>query len=69
MWIVRKGLKAGERVVAQGQQSLRPGALVQPEPFKGSDDLKVIVKQPAISPQPFVGGNSKKICRLGISVC
>jgi RND family efflux transporter MFP subunit len=33
MWIIRDGLKAGERVVAQGQQALRPGTTVQPKPF------------------------------------
>lgn len=34
MWTVAKGLKAGEQVVAEGQQLLRPGALVRPEPFR-----------------------------------
>jgi RND family efflux transporter MFP subunit len=33
MWIIRDGLKPGERVVAQGQQALRPGTTVQPKPF------------------------------------
>jgi membrane fusion protein, multidrug efflux system len=33
MWIVRHGLHAGERVVAEGQQMLRPGTLVEPRPF------------------------------------
>jgi RND family efflux transporter MFP subunit len=33
MWIIKEGLKPGERVVAEGQQSLRPGMLVQPKPF------------------------------------
>jgi membrane fusion protein, multidrug efflux system len=33
MWIIQEGLKPGERVVAEGQQSLRPGMLVQPKPF------------------------------------
>jgi multidrug efflux pump subunit AcrA (membrane-fusion protein) len=33
MWIIRDGLKAGERVVAQGQQALRPGTIVQTKPF------------------------------------
>jgi RND family efflux transporter MFP subunit len=32
-WIVLDGLKPGERVVVEGQQSLRPGTLVQPHPF------------------------------------
>jgi membrane fusion protein (multidrug efflux system) len=33
MWIIRDGLKVGERVVAQGQQALRPGTIVQTKPF------------------------------------
>jgi membrane fusion protein (multidrug efflux system) len=32
-WIIRDGLKPGERVVAQGQQTLRPGTTVQSKPF------------------------------------
>ncbi len=33
MWIIEDGLKAGERVVAEGQQALRPGMIVRPKPF------------------------------------
>src|SRR5580700_206408 len=33
MWIIQDGLRTGERVVAQGQQTLRPGTIVQPKPF------------------------------------
>jgi len=33
MWIIQEGLKPGERVVAEGQQALRPGMTVQPKPF------------------------------------
>jgi membrane fusion protein (multidrug efflux system) len=33
MWIIEEGLKPGERVVAQGQQTLRAGTTVQPKPF------------------------------------
>src|SRR5580700_8970873 len=32
-WIIQDGLRTGERVVAQGQQTLRPGTIVQPKPF------------------------------------
>ncbi len=32
MWIVQDGLKPGERVVVEGQQTLRPGMIVQPKP-------------------------------------
>jgi membrane fusion protein (multidrug efflux system) len=33
MWIIQDGLKPGERVIAQGQQTLRAGTTVQPKPF------------------------------------
>jgi RND family efflux transporter MFP subunit len=33
MWIVAEGLKAGERVVAEGSQKARPGMQVTPKPF------------------------------------
>jgi membrane fusion protein, multidrug efflux system len=35
MWVIQDGLKAGERVVVEGQQNLRPGMPVQTKPFKG----------------------------------
>lgn len=38
MWIIQDGLKPGERVVVEGQQNLRPGMTVQPNPFKASDE-------------------------------
>jgi hypothetical protein len=34
MWIIQDGLKPGERVVAQGQQALRPGTIVQAKPVQ-----------------------------------
>lgn len=34
--IVREGLKAGDRVVVEGFQKLRPGAPVKPEPWAGA---------------------------------
>ena len=36
MWIIEQGLKPGERVVAEGQQKLRPGMQVQPKPFRAN---------------------------------
>jgi membrane fusion protein (multidrug efflux system) len=33
MWIIQDGLNPGERVVAEGQQMLLPGMIVQPKPF------------------------------------
>jgi membrane fusion protein, multidrug efflux system len=35
MWVIHSGLNPGERVVVEGQQSLRPGMTVQTKPFKG----------------------------------
>lgn len=32
-WIISEGLKAGERVVVEGTQKVRPGAVVTPKPF------------------------------------
>jgi RND family efflux transporter MFP subunit len=32
-WIIVKGLKAGERVVAEGAQKVRPGSQVNPKPY------------------------------------
>jgi RND family efflux transporter MFP subunit len=33
--IISSGLKAGERVIVEGQQKVRPGMVVKPVPFKG----------------------------------
>ncbi|MGH9445551.1 MAG: efflux RND transporter periplasmic adaptor subunit, partial [Terriglobia bacterium] len=38
MWIIQKGLNPGERIVAEGQQALRPGMLVDPQPFRSSGE-------------------------------
>lgn len=35
-WIVEKGLQAGEQVVVEGFQKLRPGATVVPQPWKAA---------------------------------
>src|SRR6266850_4392210 len=36
MWIIEDGLKPGETVVAEGTQKVRPGAVVNPQPFAGT---------------------------------
>src|SRR6266850_2148705 len=36
MWIIEDGLKPGETVVAEGTQKVRPGAVVNPQPFASS---------------------------------
>jgi membrane fusion protein (multidrug efflux system) len=33
MWIIKEGLKPGERVVAEGVQKVRPDSLVNPKPY------------------------------------
>jgi membrane fusion protein (multidrug efflux system) len=38
MWVVREGLKPGERVVTEGQQNVRPGMTVQTKQFKGDTE-------------------------------
>jgi multidrug efflux pump subunit AcrA (membrane-fusion protein) len=38
LWIIQKGLKAGDRVVVEGQQNLKPGIRVQTKPFKSDVD-------------------------------
>ncbi|HJV66977.1 MAG TPA: efflux RND transporter periplasmic adaptor subunit [Geomonas sp.] len=48
LWVIEKGLKPGERVVAEGLQKVKPGSLVQPRPF--------VATAAAINPQ---GGNGQ----------
>ena len=38
MWVIRDGLKPGERVIVEGQQNLRPGMEVQTKPFKSGTE-------------------------------
>ena len=38
LWVIRDGLNPGERVVAEGQQNLKPGMLVQPKAFTGNEN-------------------------------
>jgi membrane fusion protein (multidrug efflux system) len=40
MWIIEEGLKPGERVVAEGVQKVRTGALVNPKPFVAAAETK-----------------------------
>jgi membrane fusion protein (multidrug efflux system) len=34
-WVVSAGLKGGERIVVEGFQKAKPGATVNPQPWKG----------------------------------
>ena len=36
-WVVSEGLKAGDRVIAEGFQKAKPGAVVKPVPWKGTE--------------------------------
>ncbi|MCU1305042.1 MAG: efflux transporter, family, subunit [Candidatus Sulfotelmatobacter sp.] len=36
MWVIQAGLNPGERVIAEGQQNLRPGMAVRTKPFNGN---------------------------------
>jgi membrane fusion protein (multidrug efflux system) len=38
-WIIEEGLKAGEIVVVEGTQKIKPGAVVSPKPYATSDKL------------------------------
>src|SRR6266576_2881495 len=40
LWIIEDGLKAGETVVAEGTQKVRPGAVVSPKAYVGSAQKK-----------------------------
>jgi RND family efflux transporter MFP subunit len=39
-WIIEEGLKPGEKVVAEGTQSVKAGMAVDPKPFKAIPDVK-----------------------------
>jgi len=34
-WIINQGLKPGDRVIVEGVQKARPGAVVNPQPYRG----------------------------------
>lgn len=39
-WIISSGLKAGEKIVAEGTQKVREGSTVNPKPFEGTNQTK-----------------------------
>jgi len=49
LWVIDNGLKAGERVVVEGLQKIRPGAKVKPETVP-LEELKSIGDAPAPAP-------------------
>jgi membrane fusion protein, multidrug efflux system len=36
-WIIEQGLQPGDRVVVEGQQKVRPGSTVQPQPYRATE--------------------------------
>ena len=38
MWVIQGGLRPGERVIVEGQQTLKPGTPVQTKPFRGNTE-------------------------------
>ena len=38
LWVIKSGLKPGERVVAVGAEKVKEGGLVKPIPYKGTED-------------------------------
>jgi membrane fusion protein (multidrug efflux system) len=38
LWVITSGLKAGERVVAVGADKAKDGGLVNPTPYKATED-------------------------------
>ena len=57
LWVIEEGLKAGEKVVAEGVQKVRDGMVVSPKPFGAGDPEPSKAepkpeKEPAAKPQP-----------------
>jgi membrane fusion protein (multidrug efflux system) len=38
LWVIRSGVKPGERVVAIGAEKAKEGELVNPTPYKGTEE-------------------------------
>ncbi len=57
LWVIDEGLKAGERVIAEGTQKVREGMVVSPKPFVGGAQTEPGAAQkpeakPESKPQP-----------------
>jgi membrane fusion protein (multidrug efflux system) len=60
LWVIEEGLKAGEKVVAEGTQKVRDGMAVSPKPFVAGDQAAPGEAQkpegkPEAKPQPTPG--------------
>jgi membrane fusion protein (multidrug efflux system) len=56
MWVIDEGLKAGERVVAEGVQKVREGVIVNPTPYgsvpqSATDQAKKTEATPPVQPE------------------
>jgi membrane fusion protein (multidrug efflux system) len=49
-WVVSSGLKGGERIVVEGFQKAKPGATVNPQPWKGPAATAPAPAAPAAAP-------------------
>jgi membrane fusion protein (multidrug efflux system) len=49
-WVVSSGLKGGERIVVEGFQKAKPGAVVTPQPWKGPAGGAPAAAAPAAAP-------------------
>ncbi|HTO34509.1 MAG TPA: efflux RND transporter periplasmic adaptor subunit [Pararhizobium sp.] len=58
-WIIRDGLKAGEKVIVEGFQKLRPGAPVVPAEWKAGDAKPAEAKEGEAKPATEAAGNKK----------
>ncbi|WP_438750982.1 efflux RND transporter periplasmic adaptor subunit [Pararhizobium sp. O133] len=58
-WIIRDGLKAGEKVIVEGFQKLRPGAPVVPAEWKASDAKPAEAKEGEAKPTTEAAGDKK----------
>ena len=45
LWLIEQGLRAGDRVIVEGQLKVRPGVLVQPLPYTPTAETKSAAKK------------------------
>jgi membrane fusion protein (multidrug efflux system) len=60
VWIVSEGLKAGDRVIVEGFQKVRPGAVVKPTPWKQTASNPAQPKAEAANPAPAPADKTSK---------
>jgi membrane fusion protein (multidrug efflux system) len=46
LWVINDGVKAGERVIAEGLQKVRPGVKVQAKPYTDPTDTQRAIGEP-----------------------